>query len=303
MTEDHPRPPQDPPRPGSIPPGPAPSGSIPPGSIPPGPIAPGSVPPGSFPPGSFPPGSFPPGSFPPGSFPPGAGYGAQGYPYQPPPPPERSRGLMIGLLAGVGALALCLCAVLGLATTRFVGRDRPERPASAAVSPVAPTARPTSSPAATAATAAIRLAAPARIGSLRRSNDQSALVDGLLDQLRTNGMRQPFAAFYEDAKNRDRPVMIWGSTGRFGMETLVVAGFFHGVEGEVGDVVGRRKVPPGPHGGTAECGFTGGAAAIEATVCVWATDQALLAMMFNERSIDASAPWVAKIVAAVARRG
>jgi hypothetical protein len=29
----------------------------------------------------------------------------------------------------------------------------------------------------------------------------------------------------------------------------------------------------------------------------------LLAMMFNERSIDASAPWVAKIVAAVARRG
>jgi hypothetical protein len=283
LTEDHPRPPQDPPRPGSIPPGPVPSGPVPSGSIPPG--------------------SIPPGSIPPGSFPPGPGYGAQGYPYQPPPPPQRSRGLMIGLLAGVGALALCLCAVLGLATTRFVGRDRPERPASAAVSPVAPTARPTSSPAAPATTAAIRLAAPARIGSLRRSNDQSALVDGLLDQLRTNGMRQPFAAFYEDAKNRDRPVMIWGSTGRFGMETLVVAAFFHGVEGEVGEVVGRRKVPPGPHGGTAECGFTGGAAAIEATVCVWATDQALLAMMFNGRSIDASAPWVAKIVAAVARRG
>jgi hypothetical protein len=211
------------------------------------------------------------------------------------PEPRKSRRWIIALSAVLASGLVLVCVVLGVVGMRLLNED---------TAPLAgpPAASPGQTSSSEAARGRTTLSAPARIGTLVKSSKQDPIVDELRKTLKANGLRRPFAAIYEDSSNTARTVMVWGATGRNGRESAVISGFFRGAEAEVGDIVDRRRVPPGTRGGTTECGHTGARVAFDATVCVWVTDDAMLAMAFVARSMESSVSLAPKIIAAVAKR-
>jgi hypothetical protein len=200
------------------------------------------------------------------------GYGPQapfGYPPQP-PVKKRRTGLIIGVVVGVFALLACSGLV---AFALNSGSDDK-----------------TASPGATKTTAAraVALKAPGTIGTLKKSSDQSRATK-LNSAMVKAGLENPFAAVYDDTKNPQRSVVIWGGTGAIfnaGGAQRQLDSFFSSADSQLNGAK-AAAVDAGPTGGKAECAKSG-LSGLKLTICAWVGKDALLGFLFNGVEPDAA---------------
>lgn len=192
------------------------------------------------------------------------GYGPQvpvGYPPQP-PVKKRRTGLIVSVVVAV--FAVVACSGIAVIAAKLGSDDK------------------TASPGATTTAAKpVTLKAPATIGTLKKSSDQSRAQT--LNKAMTNaGLENPFAAVYEDTKNPARSVVIWGGTGAIfsaGGGQKQLDSFFGSVGSQLGDAK-PVTVDAGAVGGKAECAKSG-LSGIKLTICAWVGNDALLGFLFN----------------------
>jgi hypothetical protein len=141
-----------------------------------------------------------------------------------------------------------------------------------------------------------RFGAPARIGSLVHTTNP-ALLQGERDvaaQLRKSGMKQPFAAFYEDQSDPRHGVFVAGSTQRVLLPRFEVAGAFHTIQGDGIKIDDMRRVDAGKVGGTVQCG-TAADANSDSVICAWADHGSVGVIRLGNRSLKEAADVVREI--------
>ncbi|MEV4517703.1 hypothetical protein AB0K00_53190 [Dactylosporangium sp. NPDC049525] len=217
-------------------------------------------------------------------------YAPQAYPGQPgwgaapTPPPKKSRTALIVTLV-VTAVALVLCG--GIAVIAFNLDSNKTTPNAAASGD--PAAGPKSSSGSASKTPT--LTAPATIGTWKKSVRQDQ-ADALSKSLSDAGVKDPFAAQYEDKTKASKTAAVWGGTGAIfsaGGAQRQLDAFFTSMGGQLngGQVTARIKVDPGSAGGTAECTKTD-ASGVTFSACAWVNTNVLLAFLFNALEPDAA---------------
>ncbi|MCU7728934.1 hypothetical protein ODJ79_34920 [Actinoplanes sp. KI2] len=220
-------------------------------------------------------------------------YGQQaptGYPSQPPvgyppqPPVKKRRtGLIVSLVVAVFALVAC-SGIVAL-VLKFGSDDK------------------TGSSGATSTGAKVTLQAPATIGTLKKSSDQSS-AKAMSSQLTKAGLDNPFAAVYQDTKNAAHRVIIWGGTGEIfnagGAQTQLNS-FFSSAGSQLGGAK-PEAVDAGSVGGKAECAKSGLSGA-KISICAWVGTDALLGFIFNAVEPDAAAAQMRAILPSIVVKG
>jgi hypothetical protein len=215
------------------------------------------------------------------------GYGPQipaGYPPQP-PVKKRRTGLIVGVVVIVVALAACSgIAVIAL---KF-GSD--DKTTSLGAKPTG-TAKP------------VTLKAPATIGTLKKSSDQSR-AQTLSSAMTNAGLENPFAAVYQDTKNPGRNVVIWGGTGAIfnaGGAQRQLDSFFSSMSSQL---AGTKPVAveAGAIGGKAECAKSG-LSGLKISICAWVGNGALLGFIFNAVEPDAAGAQMRTILPSIVAKG
>lgn len=141
-----------------------------------------------------------------------------------------------------------------------------------------------------------RFGAPARIGSLVHTSAPS-LLQGERDvtaQLRKSGMKQPFAAFYEDQSDPRHGVFVAGSTQRVLLPRFEVAGAFHTIEGDGIEIKDMQRIDAGKPGGTVQCG-TATDAISDSVICAWADHGSIGVIRLGNRTIKEAGDVVREI--------
>jgi hypothetical protein len=235
-------------------------------------------------------------------YPPDAGWYGGGANPVPPPPPRRSRGLLIG---GLVVLAVLLCGGAATAVV-LVANNNTTKPGAAASSSASkkPGAGTPTAAATTPGRAAgsVTLTAPDRIGSLKKSADQS-LVTPMKTQMENAGLSDPFTVVYDDTAAAGRKVIVWGGTGPlFGVVSAdkQLDSFFSsaGANTGGGSLGARSNVDPGSVGGKAQCAKVNGLGATM-SMCAWSGNAALLGFIFTGVSPDKSGPVVHTMLPAI----
>jgi hypothetical protein len=217
-----------------------------------------------------------------------AGYPPQplmGYPPQP-PVKKRRTGLIVSLVVAV--VALVACSGIVAIVLKFGSDDK--------------TASPGATSTGTAKTVTT-LKAPATIGTLKKSSDQSR-AQTLNSQLTKAGLENPFAAVYQDTKNASRQVVIWGGTGAIfsaGGAQAQLDSFFSSAGGQLGGAK-PAAVEAGAIGGKAECAKSGLSGA-KISICAWAGTDALLGFIFNAVEPDAAAAQMRTMLPSIVTKG
>jgi hypothetical protein len=111
---------------------------------------------------------------------------------------------------------------------------------------------------------------------------------------------------YEDTAAGNKPVLVWGATGRlFGLldpKTQLDA-FFTGVGKSVsgGNVGDRTAADPGTVGGKAECANVAGTGVV-VTLCAWTGGDALVGIIFLGESVAQGGGQLHTILPAIVTR-
>jgi len=200
------------------------------------------------------------------------GYGPQmpvGYPPQP-PVKKRRTGLIVSLV--VVAFALVACSGIVAVAIKFGSDDKTASPG----------------PTATGKAKSVTLKSPDKIGALKKSADQTR-ADKLSSLMSNAGIKDPFAAVYEDTKHPGRSVAIWGGTGAIfgvGGGQTQLDGFFRSAGSQFAGAK-PQAVDPGAVGGKAECAKSDNTGMTFA-ICAWVGTDALLGFLFNGVEPDAA---------------
>lgn len=209
-----------------------------------------------------------------------------GYPPPQPPVKKRRTGLIVGVVVAVVALLACSgIAVLAIK----LGSDN-KTTSSGGTSK-------------TDTTKSFKLTAPATIGTLKKSSDQSQ-AQKMSSALTNAGLENPFAAVYQDTKNETHRVVIWGGTGAIfnaGGEQKQLDGFFSSLGSQL-DGTKPAAADPGPIGGKAECAKSG-LSGLKVSVCAWVGTGALLGFIFNGVEPGAAATQMRAILPSIAIKG
>jgi hypothetical protein len=201
--------------------------------------------------------------------------------YGAPPPPKKSHGLLIGVIIGLAVLLVAG----GVVTFVALRSGNPKStPAGATASNRASSPANTRSSAAAPAKPSVTLAAPDRIGSLRKAADQSQ-ANTIKQRMTTSGVESPYAVMYEDTAAAGRTVTAWGGTGRafaLGGPDKQLDAFFGSAGSELGGgtLGARSNVEAGAVGGKAQCAPVNGLG-ITMSMCAWAGTDALLGFIFT----------------------
>jgi hypothetical protein len=268
--------------------------------------------PGYGQPTSAPPGYGPPTSGPaygqPTSAPPG--YGQPAYGGQPAyaPPPKKRTGLVVSLV--VGGLALLLCGGIGVGAYMYASDDE-KTPDTASTAGAGPK---TSGPAATSTTKGstggagnngpkVTLTAPATISTWKKASNQDQ-AKTMSDQMASSGIKNPFAAQYQDSSKTNRTAVVWGGTGSIfsvGSPQAQLDAFFKSALTGLGSASGSPvSVDAGKLGGKAQCQKTDGTSGVSLAVCAWVGNEALVAFMFNGLEAEAAGTQVKLMLPAIA---
>jgi len=213
-------------------------------------------------------------------------------------PPKKSRTALIVSLV-VAGVALVVCGGIAAVAYNFdSGKDTPDAAASGGAS----TAGPNRSGATTSSGKTPTLTAPATIGSWKKSASQDQ-ADLLSKQLSDAGVKNPFAAQYQDKTKSTKTVAVWGGTGAIfsaGGAQKQLDAFFTGIGKTLngGESTTPIKVDPGSVGGTAECSKIDNSG-ITFSVCAWVNTNVLLAFMFNAIEPDAAGAQVRILLPAI----
>jgi len=217
------------------------------------------------------------------------GYGQQvpaGYPPQP-PVKKRRTGLIVVVVVVVAVVALAACAGIAVIALTLGSDDKTASPGATSTG----TAKP------------VTLKAPATIGTLKKSSDQSQAQK--LNSAMTNaGLENPFAAVYQDTKNPARRVVIWGGTGTIfnaGGAQKQLDSFFSSAGGQLGGAK-PVAVDAGTVGGKAECAKSG-LSGLKISICAWVGNGALLGFIFNAVEPDAAGAQMRTILPSIATKG
>jgi len=215
------------------------------------------------------------------------GYGQQlpgGYP-PPPPVKKRRTGLVIGVVVAV--FALVACSGIAVVAVRLGSGDKTGSPGATSTGKAKP----------------VTLKAPATIGALKKSSDQSQ-AQKLNSAMSNAGFEDPFAAVYQDTKNPARRVVIWGGTGTVfsaGGAQKQLDSFFSSAGSQVGGAK-PAAVDAGPAGGKAECARSG-LSGLKVSICAWVGDGALLGFIFNGVEPEAAGAQMRTILPSIAVKG
>ncbi|MEV8514865.1 hypothetical protein [Dactylosporangium sp. NPDC051484] len=226
-----------------------------------------------------------------------------------PEPPKKRTGLVLGLV--FGALALVLCGGIGIAAWVY-GSSDPEPEAAASTAPTsasastAPTPRASASKSTGATTGSgpkVQLTAPATISTWKKQANQDQ-AKALSTQMSDAGIKNPFAAQYQDTAKPARNAVVWGGTGSIfsvGGPQKQLDEFFKGAFKELGATGGDPvNVDPGKLGGKAQCQKAESDAGVQLAVCAWVGNDVLLAFMFNSTEPDAAATQMKLMLPAMA---
>ena len=190
----------------------------------------------------FPQPAFPQGGFPQGGF-------ATALPFAPP-----STGRKVGLVVGLSVAGVVGVAVLAaIAIPVFLGQQKPK--------PVTLTLPPTLEGSAQLTTGAAQQAASAM------STQFGNATTGYTTDLNTAVYKGPTSFLITTAKLTRRPTPADRNS--------FVTNFAKGAAGQA-SAVSMAKVPPGPLGGSTECGLTAPANSVPAVVCVSIDDSAIV---------------------------
>ncbi|MFG2042437.1 hypothetical protein [Dactylosporangium sp. NPDC048998] len=241
------------------------------------------------------------------------GYGQSGYgqpqPDYPawsgaaPEPPKKRTGLVLSLV--FGALALVLCGGIGIAAWVYTSDGKPDAAASTGPTQGASTG-PTSGASAGASKPPtgpkVQLTAPATISTWKKQANQDQ-AKALSQQMSDAGIKNPFAAQYQDTAKPARVAVVWGGTGSIfsiGGPQKQLDEFFKGALKELGGSGGNPvNIDPGKLGGKAECQKTD-ASGQQVSICAWVGNEALLAFMFNSLEPDAAGTQMKLMLPAIA---
>ena len=215
------------------------------------------------------------------------GYGPQvpvGYPPQP-VVKKRRTGLIVSLVVAV--VALVACSGIAVIALKLGSDDKTTSTGGTSTGAAKP----------------VTLKAPATIGTLKKSSDQSRATT--LNKAMTNaGLEHPFAAVYEDTKNPSRTVVIWGGTGAIfsagGAQTQLDS-FFSSVGSQLGNAK-AVAVDAGPVGGKAECAKSG-LSGLKLSICAWVGSDALLGFIINGVETDAAGAQMRTILPSIVTKG
>ncbi|MER7008057.1 hypothetical protein ABT297_34115 [Dactylosporangium sp. NPDC000555] len=217
-----------------------------------------------------------------------------------PEPPKKRTGLVLGLV--LGGLALVLCGGIGIVAWVYSSDDKPEASASASA-PASPA--PSGSASASKSTASgpkVQLTAPATISTWKKQANQDQ-AKTLSKQLSDAGIKNPFAAQYQDTAKPARVAVVWGGTGSIfsvGGQQKQLDEFFKGALKDLGgsgsDPV---NVDMGKLGGKAQCQKADSSGA-QLAICAWVGNDVLLAFMFNSIEPDAAATQMKLMIPAIA---
>lgn len=201
--------------------------------------------------------------------------------YSPQPPAKKRRtGLIVGVIVGVVALLGCSGIVVAALT---LGKDDKTGSSTAAAKPVT-------------------LEAPATIGTLKKSSDQSE-AKKMSSRLSDAGVDRPYAAVYRDTKNPSRRVIVWGGTGKIfnvGGAQRQLDSFFSGSNSELGGAK-PAAVDAGSLGGKAECAKSGLSGA-KISICAWVGTDVLLGFIVNGVEPDAAAAQMRTMLPSIVSR-
>jgi hypothetical protein len=218
--------------------------------------------------------------------------------YGAPPPKRKSHGVLIGIIAGLVVLALAGGAAVYITLT---AKDKNSTPTVQTRGTDSTTStKPPSSAAATKAS--VTLAAPDRIGSLRKSADQSQ-ANNIRQRMVTAGVESPYAVVYEDTSAPGRTAAVWGGTGRafaIGGPDKQIDAFFSSASKDLGGgtVGARTTVDPGAVGGKAQCAKVDGLG-VTMSMCAWAGTDALLGFVFGGLDVTKSTTTMRSMLAVI----
>ncbi|MDQ1646127.1 MAG: hypothetical protein QOJ50_2311 [Cryptosporangiaceae bacterium] len=149
-----------------------------------------------------------------------------------------------------------------------------------------------------------RFGAPTRIGTLVHTSDPTlrAGETEVVAQLRKTGLKQPFAAFYEDEADGQHGIFLAGSTQRVLLPRFEVAGAFHTIQGDGITVNNLERVDAGKPGGTVQCG-TSKADGANSVICAWADHGSIGVLRLPNRTVKEATVVVREVRTAAIIRG
>jgi hypothetical protein len=226
-------------------------------------------------------------------------------PYGAPPPKKSKAPLIIGIVVVV---LLVLCGG-GIAVFYVAGKKASNTPSATSTTGGTSTTNPTGDATTNAppATTKVSFNAPDRIGTLRKSSDQS-LATSLKSGMSGAGLEDPFAVAYSDSTSPGRLAVAFGGTGSAfgqGNAQAQIDAFFTTLGSSI---AGKAKVgtptdvDPGAVGGSAQCAPISGTGVTE-SMCAWATDNALLGFIFSGLSTSATADRMRQMLQAIVVKG
>jgi hypothetical protein len=149
-----------------------------------------------------------------------------------------------------------------------------------------------------------RFGAPTRIGTLIHTSDPTlrSAEGEVVTQLRKTGLKQPFAAFYEDEADSQHGIFVAGSTQRVLLPRFEVAAAFHTIQGDGIAVKNLKRVDAGKPGGTVQCGTSQSDGASSA-ICAWADHGSIGVVRLPNRTVKEATIAVREIRTAAIIRG
>lgn len=231
------------------------------------------------------------------------GYQSYPDPYSAPPaapPPRKSKGPLIAVLVIVALLLVC-----GIGGAILVLANKKSTPTANASTGATATTGATSGATTAAPPPATKISfqAPATIGVLKKSTDQSR-ADSLKGSMSGAGIEDPFAVMYDDTSSKGRLAIAWGGTGAaFGGSDpgAQLDGFFSSAGASLGSgatVETRQDADPGAVGGKAQCAKVDGTGVVMA-MCAWAGDNALLGFIISGLTPDKAATRMQQMLQAI----
>jgi hypothetical protein len=154
--------------------------------------------------------------------------------------------------------------------------------------------------------ASVTLATPDRIGTLRKSSDQSK-ANTLKSGIASANLDQAIGVAYEDPAAKSHQMFVYGgvspSIGLLPPETQL-DGFFTAAEAQLGGghLGARTDVSTGAVGGKAQCAKVDGTAAT-LSMCAWVGDDALLGFLFLGFTADKAKAQVPPALTAIVKKG